>query len=319
MLVDALLDACLDTLRMFPFLFLAYLFMEWLEHGTGKRFEAAIARGGRVGPLVGSLLGVVPQCGFAGVAATLYAARVITPGTLIAVFLVTSDEMLPVMLSQPVDPLLVVEILSIKVAVGVVCGLVIDALMARLGRLHTGFASRRRHEGHVGHDIHELCEEEGCSCEEEGEEDGGDVSEAGHEGHGHGRSHGGSILLPALRHSVNVSLFILVITLVINLLVESGFEEMLAGVTAAPYASAVVTGVLGLIPNCAVSVGVTQLYLDGLVSGSAMMAALTVNSGVGLLVLFRTNHDADENVRIMLVMLALGVATGFLVEALGLL
>ena len=426
MLLDATLDACLDTLRLLPFLLATYLFMEWLEHGAGQRFEAAIARGGRLGPVFGAVLGIVPQCGFSGAAATLYAARVVTLGTLVAVFLVTSDEMLPLMLSQAVAPALIAKVLGIKLAVGLVCGLLLDWLLARMGRLHTGVASRGRHAGHSGHDIHELCEQEGCdcgggcTCEEHAARGGGGVaihrtesmqscdeqaadracdslatsgesggacgeglceehaarggaegatditraedganaahveSEAGtacaeegvagpsHAGHGHAHAQSGSgsgfddaapdavhahahghsgsagIVGPALRHTLNVSVFILVITLGINLVVEAGLAGALGSV-GAPYASTVLCAVIGLVPNCAVSVGVTQLYLDGLLGGGALMAALSTNAGVGLLVLLRTNHDAAENLRIIAMLLGIGIVAGCVVQALGVL
>ena len=337
MLLDATLDACLDTLRLFPFLLVTYLFMEWLEHGAGQRFEAAIARGGRLGPVLGAVLGIVPQCGFSGAAATLYAARVVTLGTLVAVFLVTSDEMLPLMLSQAVAPALIAKVLGIKFVVGLAGGLLLDWLLARTGRLHTGLASRGRHAGHSGHDIHELCEQEGCACgdgcpcEEHaarvGAEGGADAARAeegaaepDHAGHGHEHAHGGNagIVVPALRHTLNVSAFILVITLGINLVVETGLGGAL-GAVGAPYASTVLCAVIGLVPNCAVSVGVTQLYLDGLLGGGALMAALSTNAGVGLLVLLRTNHDAAENLRIICVLLGIGILAGCVVQALGML
>ena len=404
MLLDATLDACLDTLRLLPFLLVTYLFMEWLEHGAGQRFEAAIARGGRLGPVLGAVLGIVPQCGFSGAAATLYAARVITLGTLVAVFLVTSDEMLPLMLSQAVAPALIAKVLGIKLAVGLACGLLLDWLLARMGRLHTGLASRGRHAGHSGHDIHELCEQEGCdcgggctceehaarggggvaihraksmqSCDEQAADRAGDslatsgvsggscgeglceehaarggaegatdvtraeggadaahvegeagtacteegVAEPGHAGHGHAHAQSGSagIVGPALRHTLNVSVFILVITLGINLVVEAGLAGALGSVGTL-YASTVLCAVIGLVPNCAVSVGVTQLYLDGLLGGGALMAALSTNAGVGLLVLLRTNHDAAENLRIICVLLGIGILAGCVVQALGML
>ena len=162
MFLDALLDACLDTLKVFPFLLVTYLFMEWLEHGAGKKFERAIAKGGRVGPLIGALLGVIPQCGFSGAAATLYAGRVVTLGTLVAVFASTSDEMIPIMLSEAAPPALIGGILLVKVITGIVCGLVLDFVLTKTGRLHTGLSSLKRHQGHGDNDIHELCEEEGC-------------------------------------------------------------------------------------------------------------------------------------------------------------
>lgn len=337
MFLDALLDACLDTLKVFPFLLVTYLFMEWLEHGAGKKFERAIAKGGRVGPLIGALLGVIPQCGFSGAAATLYAGRVVTLGTLIAVFASTSDEMIPIMLSEAAPPALIGGILLVKVITGIVCGLALDFVLTKTGRLHTGLSSLKRHQGHGDNDIHELCEEEGCECSDEdseayqpGRTDPADSSlqpgrtdpaaegalSAHNHGHSHGHHHG--IFVPALKHSVNVTIFIFVVTLGINLLAEAGLEGALASVTQAPFLSPIVMALFGFIPNCAVSVGMTQLYLEGVMSGGALVSGLTVNAGIGLIVLFRTNRDFNENLRIMAVMLAVGVLAGWVIQLLGL-
>ena len=325
MFLDALLDACLDTLKVFPFLLVTYLFMEWLEHGAGKKFERAIAKGGRVGPLIGALLGVIPQCGFSGAAATLYAGRVVTLGTLIAVFASTSDEMIPIMLSEAAPPALIGGILLVKVITGIVCGLALDFVLTKTGRLHTGLSSLKRHQGHGDNDIHELCEEEGCECSDEDPEllqpgrtdpaAEGALSAHNH-GHSHGHHHG--IFVPALKHSVNVTIFIFVVTLGINLLAEAGLEGALASVTQAPFLSPIVMALFGFIPNCAVSVGMTQLYLEGVMSGGALVSGLTVNAGIGLIVLFRTNRDFNENLRIMAVMLAVGVLAGWMIQLLGL-
>lgn len=354
MFLDALLDACLDTLKVFPFLLVTYLFMEWLEHGAGKKFERTIAKGGHVGPLIGALLGVIPQCGFSGAAATLYAGRVVTLGTLIAVFASTSDEMIPIMLSEAAPPAFIGGILLVKVITGIVCGLALDFVLTKTGRLHTGLSSLKRHQGHGDNDIHELCEEEGCECSDEdsellqpGRTDPADSDSAGscpqpertdpaagslqprradlvgegalaarNHGHGHGHHHG--IFVPALKHSVSVTIFIFVVTLGINLLAEAGLEGALASVTQDPFLSPIVMTLFGFIPNCAVSVGMTQLYLEGVMSGGALVSGLTVNSGIGLIVLFRTNRDSNENLRIMAVMLAVGVLAGWVIQLVGL-
>lgn len=337
MFLGALLDACLDTLKVFPFLLVTYLFMEWLEHGAGKKFERVIAKGGRVGPLIGALLGVIPQCGFSGAAATLYAGRVVTLGTLIAVFTSTSDEMIPIMLSEAAPPALIGGILLVKVITGIVCGLALDFVLTKTGRLHTGLSSLKRHQGHGDNDIHELCEEEGCECSDEDSEllqpgrtdpaagslqprrtdPAGEGALAAHNhGHGHGHHHG--IFVPALKHSVSVTIFIFVVTLGINLLAEAGLEGALASVTQDSFLSPIVMALFGFIPNCAVSVGMTQLYLEGVMSGGALVSGLTVNSGIGLIVLFRTNRDSNENLRIMAVMLAVGVLAGWMIQLVGL-
>ena len=343
MLVDALIDACLDSLKLLPFLFLTYLFMEWLEHGAGEKFENAVSRSGVAGPFIGALLGVVPQCGFSGAAATLYAGRVVTLGTLVSVFLATSDEMLPVMISQAASPLLILKILGIKVACGMAIGFVLDLALRASGRTHVGFASKHAHEGHEGNDIHVICEAEGCECAHgcdccsgtceraaaEGcvhaEHDHGHEHEHGHSHeHGHDHAHGGHVnwkhlALAALKHSLQVTVFVFVICLVLNLVSALGGEQQWQLDGSGPYLSVVVCGVLGFVPNCAISVGLTELYLDGALSGGAMLSGLLVNAGIGLLVLLRTNNDVRENLRICALLLVVGVAVGCAVQALGIL
>lgn len=355
MFLDALLDAVLDSLKLLPFLFVTYLFMEWLEHGAGSKFEKAVVKAGKLGPFIAAVLGIVPQCGFSGAAATLYAARVVSLGTLVSVFLVTSDEMLPIMLSQAVDPILIAKMLGIKLIVGIVVGFVLDAVLRGVGREHVGFGSGYMHQGHDGNDIRRLCEQEGCDCADgcdcsgcekhaellqntgfaHAHSHGGDHSGHHHEhGHGHehdlheapGHSHAhggttrwGHLALAAFKHSMQVTLFVFIICLVLNLVVEAGLEDAIAVIANMPFVGSVVAAVLGLIPNCAVSVALTQLYLDGVLAGGAAMSGLLVNAGIGLIVLFRTNNDSRENLRICALMVAIGIVVGIGIEFLGIL
>ena len=353
MFLDALIDAGLDSLKLLPFLFATYLFMEWLEHGAGERFERAIAKAGKAGPLIGALLGVVPQCGFSGAAATLYAGRVVTLGTLVSVFLVTSDEMLPVMLSQHVELGLIAKVLGIKVIAGMLVGFGLDAALRSMGREHVGLGSAHLHEGHSGNDIRQLCAQEGCDCaegcdcnscerfheleerlacelahghEHDHEHDHGHDHDHGHGccGHDHGHEHAGGakwghLCLAALRHSLQITVFVFIICLLLNLVVEAGLEDAIAGLASSAVAGSAVAAVVGLIPNCAVSVALTQLYLDGVLAGGAMMSGLLVNAGVGLIVLLRTNNDSRENLRICGLMLCVGIIFGLAVEFLGIL
>ncbi|MGN0038433.1 MAG: putative manganese transporter [Coriobacteriales bacterium] len=347
MFLDALIDAGLDSLKLLPFLFLTYLLMEWLEHGAAERFERAIAKAGKAGPVIGGILGIVPQCGFSGAAATLYAGRVITLGTLVSVFLVTSDEMLPVMISQQADPLVIAKVLGIKLVVGVLVGFCLDAALRAAGREHVGLGSVHLHQGHSGNDIRELCAQEGCDCadgcdcsscerylepqrhahahEHEHEHEHGGAHEHAHEhgccdhGHDHGQLKWGHLAFAALRHSLHITVFVFIICLLLNLVVEAGLEGAIAHMAEMPLAGAAVAAVLGLIPNCAVSVALTQLYLDGALAGGAMMSGLLVNAGVGLIVLMRTNNDSRENLRICGIMVAVGIAFGLVTELLGIL
>lgn len=306
MLLDCFIDAVLDSLKLLPFLFLTYLFMEWLEHAASQRFNERIAKAHKAGPVLGALLGVIPQCGFSGAAAALYAARVISLGTLVSVFLATSDEMLPVMISSAIPFSTILKVLAIKVVCGMIIGFVLDFILRRTKREHVGFASMHSHAGHEGNDIHEFCEAEGCACD----------AECNHE---HGEHAWGHIAISALKHSLQIFVFIFIITLIINVVIALGFEDNWSVIGDNSAISCVLAGVLGIIPNCAISVGLTELYVQGMLSGGAMLAGLLVNAGVGLLVLLRTNSDSRENIRIIVFMLIIGILGGLAVNALGLL
>ena len=285
MVLDILLDATIDTAKLVPFLFVTYLAMEAIERAASGKTTAAIQRAGYAGPLIGALLGAFPQCGFSAAAATFYAGRVVTLGTLIAVFLATSDEMIPIMIAEQADPALVLKILGIKVAVGMVMGFIVDAL-ARLAR--HGAPSKER--------IHELCEADHCHCEE-----------------------GEGILGSALRHTIQVTVFIFVVSLALTALVEGVGEDVLAGfLTSNPELSIVASAVVGLIPNCAASVVITELYLEGSLGLGACIAGLLVSAGIGLLVLLRTNRRPRENIGIIVLLLAIGIAWGLLINVTGL-
>ncbi len=335
---DMILDAVLDSVKLIPFLFLTYLVMEYLEHKTGegarrlmirigkngrKRFhgtdagkriraKSALGQGnegenreqdGRTGrnlgqglpgtdlaeengrwgygglgagPIVGGLLGVVPQCGFSAAASSLYAGRIITLGTLLAIYLSTSDEMLPLLLSEraPVD--MIAGILLVKAVVGMAVGLGVDLLRSR-----KGIREQER--------IHDICEQEKCHCEK-------------------------GILRSALSHTFQIAFFIFVVTFALNLVLQVTGEDVLANlILDRPVLAPVLAGVVGLIPNCAGSVVLTQLYLKGTMGVGALMAGLFANSGVGLLVLFRVNHDRKENLKILGILYGIGVVAGILI------
>lgn len=284
-ILDILQDAVIDTLRLVPFLFVTYLAMEALEHKAGDKAENAIRKAGAAGPAIGAVLGVFPQCGFSAAAATLYAGRVITLGTLIAVFLSTSDEMLPIFIAEQVDPSIILKILGMKLAIGLVMGFLIDGALRLI---------RRRGVDEMN--IHDLCERDHCHC---------------HDGDG-------GILKSAVKHTLQVTLFIFLITLVLDALIEGVGEDVLAGFLGAnPAFSVFASALVGLIPNCAASVVITELYLEGTLGVGAMMAGLLVSAGVGLLVLFRTNRPLKRSLAIVGILYATGVIWGFIVSAIG--
>lgn len=285
-----------DTLELVPFLLLTYLAMEAIEHSASAHVQAAVERSGKAGPVVGALLGALPQCGFSAMAATLYAGRVVTVGTLVAVILSTSDEMVPVFLAhqEPMGHML--AIMGAKVAVGLVVGLAVDAVL------------RARHRAGDGHlHIHELCEREHCHCDEGGAH--------GHEhGHGHGRW---AIVRSALVHTVQVTFFIFVVTFVFGLVIEYVGQDALGTLLANhPVRATFVSALVGLIPNCGASVAITELYLDGVLAVGPMIAGLLASGGVGLLVLWRTNADVRQNALVTVFIYAVSVLVGLVASAL---
>ncbi len=337
MILDALLDAVLDTAKLVPFLFITYMGMEYLEHKAEKHTTGMLEKAGHFGPLIGAAVGILPQCGFSAAASSLFAGGVISVGTLIAVFLSTSDEMLPIFISEGVHPATMLRILATKAILGLISGFLLDVFM-RHGR-HT-----KAPEKH----IHDLCVHEHCDCNEEEEEEAlhteaahtheanaddhahRHVAEehhshehaaahahAGHHHHHHPKGFMG-IAMPALHHTVQITGFIFFITLIITLLVEGiGAEALGHFLSGKPIVGVFLAGVVGLIPNCAASVSITQLYLMGILNAGQMMAGLLVGAGVGLLVLFRTNDHPNENLRITIMLYGLGVFWGLVIEYLG--
>ena len=280
-LTDVCRDCVIDTVKIIPFLYLMYLLMEYLEHSAGEKTIAMIRRADRVGPLWGGLLGIVPQCGFSAAAAGFYSGGVITAGTLIAVFLSTSDEMLPIMLSGKAPIGIIGHVLLCKALMGIFFGFVVDFLFRR-------FNVRK-----IGGNIRDICEHEHCGCEKE------------------------NIFLSALRHSAQVIVFIVVISLIVNLAIAIAGEEALAGlILNRPVIGQFLAGLIGLIPNCAASVVITTLYMEGAMSGGAMMSGLLVGAGIGLLVLFRTNRRLKENLQLTGILYVCGVLGGLIVDAL---
>ena len=364
LLIDILLDAGKDTLSLAPFLLVTYLALETLEHVAGDRVNGAIKRAGAAGPVAGSLLGIVPQCGFSAMAATLYAGRVVTLGTLVAVFLSTSDEMLPLLLAEQVPVQTMAMLLASKALIALVTGFIVDAAIRGLRRNSRAHAAIRRtvlgtaanpayvncaHDDHTGGDIidevaeagvsadhiHELCERDHCGCdddEDEHERDHGHIHDHGHAGehehhHGHGHDHGHShegapvlsIIRSAISHTVQVSVFIFLVTLILVAVLEtfgeSAIEQFLRGnETLAVLGSALV----GLIPNCSASVVITQLYLEGALQLAPMLAGTLISAGVGYLVLFRTNRSARENAVFLVMMYVIGAGWGLILSAFGL-
>ena len=280
-MLDILLDALLDTAKLLPFLFLTYLFLEFIEHKAAEKTAALAAKAGRFGPAVGGLLGAVPQCGFSASAAGLYAGGVISAGTLIAIFISASDEMLPIMISEQVAAPRILTILGIKAACGIAVGFLVDFIRR--------FYKKANQKEQIAH----ICEEENCHCEK-------------------------GIFLSSLIHTAQIAFFIFVFSLLIGVAIHFIGEENLAAFAAnAGILAPVMAGLVGLIPNCASSVVLTQLFLSDIISTGALLAGLIANSGVGLLILFRVHKNWKSNLLIASAVYGSGIVIGILFDLIG--
>ena len=278
-MLDILKDTVIDSIKLLPFLFIAYLIMEYIEHKISEKSKEKIKKSGKFGPAIGSLFGIFPQCGFSVVATNLYAARIITLGTLIAVYLSTSDEMLPILISKAVPINIIIGILAVKFVIGVIYGFLIDLFL------------RTFKKGKVQEEkIVDLCEEEHCHCEN-------------------------GIVKSALKHTINVFIYIFILTLIINIIVGVVGEDTLKNfMTQTSIFEPIIASLIGLIPNCASSVIITELYLSGIISFGSLIAGLLVGAGAGLLMLFRINKNVKENIKIVTLLFFLGAVTGIIIN-----
>lgn len=279
-MIDVVIDTLIDSVKLLPFLFVTYIIMEYLEHKTSNKVKSAIQKSGKFGPLIGGLLGTIPQCGFSVAATNLYATRIINIGTLLAVYLATSDEMIPIMISEGIPIITIIKILGIKLIIAVIVGFLIDLIIQ----------TRKNTEEEK---IVDLCEKEHCDCE-----------------------HG--ILKSALKHTVNIFVFIVIIIFIINMIVYFIGEENIANfLQANPVLAPVLASLIGLLPNCASSVILTQLYVQNVISVSTMIAGLLVGAGVGLAVLFKMNKKLKENIEIVVLLVVIGTLSGIILQMLG--
>lgn len=279
-MLDALLDALIDSLKLLPFLFITYLLMELLESKAGEKSLKIIKKSGKFGPIIGGLLGIIPQCGFSAAAANLYAGRVITLGSLVAIFLSTSDEMLPILISEAAPIGLIIKILIIKLIIGIICGIIIDFILRK----------RKKTEYEENH-IHDICQDEHCHCDEEG------------------------ILKSSIKHTIHIFIYILVVTLIINILIYFIGKENIAHIAInIPIIGNLIASIIGLIPNCASSVILTQLYLQKILPLGCLISGLLVNSGIGMLVLFKVNKNKKENMAILGILFVIGLISGIIID-----
>ncbi|MEG0137938.1 MAG: putative manganese transporter [Bacilli bacterium] len=273
---EIIIETLTDSIKLFPFLFLTFLLMEFIEHKLTSKNKKILQKSGKFGPLIGSILGLFPQCGFSAAASNLYAVRIISMGTLISIYLATSDEMLPIMLSKQVPFTIISSILLVKFFIALICGIVIDF-----------FISKNKN---TNKKIHEICEEEHCDCE-----------------------HG--ILKSSLKHSINIIIFLIFVSLCLNTIIyyigENNLAKLLLKGT---FFGPIVTSLFGLIPNCAASVLITELYLANAITFGSMISGLLTGSGVALLVLFKSNSDIKENFKILSILYLIGLFSGLLID-----
>ena len=280
--LDSLLDGLKDGAWSLPVLFVAYLLMELLERSQKLNEEILHGYSHRAGPLLGGLLGVVPQCGISGAAATLFSTGSVTVGTMLAVFFATSDEMLPIMLSSVADgDIRLSSILLIvlgKAALGVALGYLADLLLTKYIRSQKN--------------IHGFCEREHCACDEEE----------------------GNVFVSALKHTLKIAVMLIAVNVVLNFVLGMiGVERLYGSVVNRPFIGEILLALVGLIPNCSVSVVITESYLSGLIGLGGLFAGLLSNAGIGLLVLFRTNKNLKENLVITSTLYGLSAAAGIVI------
>ncbi|MCI8550199.1 MAG: arsenic efflux protein [Lachnospiraceae bacterium] len=297
LLIDALKDGGLDALKMLPFLLVAFLLLEFIEHYSESHRDRVLSKIGAAGPAVGAIFGCVPQCGFSVAAANLYAGGVITVGTLLAVFLSTSDEAVLLLFGHPGQAETAFRLMAVKVILGMAIGYVVDALLFKN-------PIKRKQLGAI-------CEDCGCHGGEE-EADGSPEEGNGSSGDGHGYQR---IFHAALHHTVEIFVYIFSFNVLLNILLEAVGIEWLSGfLLKDSFFQPVLSALLGLIPNCAVSVVLAEFYMSGILSFGAVVSGLLSGAGVGLAVLFKTNRDKKENLKITGILLLSAVLSGIFLQ-----
>lgn len=276
---EVIIDTLVDALKLIPFLFVAFLIMEFIEHKFSNQSKKKMEKAGKFGPVIGSLLGALPQCGFSAMATNLYATRIITVGTLISIYLSTSDEMLPILISHQTNIGLILKIILIKIIIGMICGFLID------------FILRTKHKT-KDYEIKDFCIEEHCNCD----------------------SHKHGILKSSIHHTIHIIFFIMIITLILNTGIHYLGEDNISKLFLKDNIfSPFISSLIGLIPNCGASVVLTELYLNNTISLASCMAGLLTGSGVALLILFKVNKNMKDNIKILITIYLIGAISGLII------
>ena len=276
-MLDIIEDTLIDTIKLLPFLLLTFIIIEYIEHKINNK--KLITKSKKFGPFFGSVLGVIPQCGISASATNLYATRIISLGTLISVYLSTSDEMLPILLANKTNTSIILKILGLKFLIGMISGFIIDLIL------------RKKEQPK----IEDLCEHDHCNC-----------------------NHNHSIIESALKHTISITLFILIFSFIINIIFEylgeSFLESLFMKNTIFSY---FLSSLVGLIPNCGASILITELYINNTITLGASMSGLLTGAGIGLLILFKTNKNIKENITIISLIYLIGIISGIIIDMVG--
>lgn len=271
---DIIIDTLIDTLKLVPFLFIAFLLIELFEHKFSKKSIKVVESSGKYGPILGSILGIIPQCGFSVMATNLYVTRLITLGTLISIYLSTSDEMLPILISEKAEFSLIIKILLIKLFIGMLVGFIIDKI----------FKVKKEKKNY------DICEEEHCHCKE---------------------SIIISSLKHTLNIVVFILLINFILNICFNYLGQDYLSKILLKDS---FFGPFISSLIGLIPNCGASVMLTELYINNAINFGSLISGLLTGSGIAIMILFKTNKHFLENLKIVGILYIVGVLSGIIIE-----
>lgn len=284
-LPDWVADALVDSIHTLPFLILVFVIIELIEYYWADKINAIMTGSKHTGPLIGSVASIFPQCGFSIIASSLYSNRFITRGTLLAIYLATSDEALPVLLSYPEKMYLVMPVILTKLVIAIVAGYSIDFLVKTKLR-----KPKMKEIEHIEE------EEEGC-CK-----------------HDIVTKNKVNLWLHPLTHTFNIFFFILIITLILNFFISETSLTNLFGNSGNRFLEPIITAVIGLIPNCAVSITITMMLIKGTISFGGAIAGLCSNAGFGILVLLRKNKVFKDSIFIILLLMTVSIVSGLILE-----
>lgn len=268
--IHVLKHSFIDTIKLMPFLFISFIIMELIEHKFNNKKK--LIKINKFGPLAGATFGLIPQCGFSVVASTFYSARVITLGTLLSIYLATSDEMLPILIANKIDVSIIIKILFVKFILGLFFGVLIDIIYK------TKLSNDK---------INDMCDDEGCHCDD-------------------------GIVKSSLIHTMKILGFILIVNIVLNFVVDIDYLSNIAGNN--KIISPIITSIIGLIPNCASSILITELYIEKIISFGSCISGLLTGSGLGLLILFKQNKNFKENILILLILVIFSSICGIILN-----